>query len=127
MGEVKYTGKYAMSMPEFDWYPDGEVPLCAGTLRDGINGYGNKDRCKLDCSKPNKWSKPKKTMILTFVIKTLSMICNSDVVSGKWLGLQYTRTPVDKASVESPPYIISQCLLGLNNPHSPICITSHSN
>ena len=38
VGAIIHAGICATSMPEFDQYPEGEVPLCTGTLRDGTSG-----------------------------------------------------------------------------------------
>ena len=87
-----------MPIPEFDQYPKGEVPLCAGTLiSDGTSGCKTPEY-ELDHSNPDKWAKPKKDTMKTFVAKTPNISWHPIIVTSKWLGIKHIRNTADRAS-----------------------------
>ena len=99
-GPICWNGKGPMPMPDFDSYPKGEKPICAGTAKNDSWGCRAKNNCDLDHTPHDKWSKPKATFLQKFVKATTNMFWNKDVVSDEWLGINVgNRIPTkDKAS-----------------------------
>ena len=62
-------------------------------MRNGTWGC-NKPTYKLDHNVPQKWSKPKKKMIIKLVKTTPDSTWNMPVVDNKWLGVK----PSNKAN-----------------------------
>ena len=72
-GAIVWKGSSSMPMPEFDDYPKGEKPLCAGTVKDNTWGCGSRGKCELDHSPHDQWSQPKAAFMQKFVEATKNM------------------------------------------------------
>ena len=97
-GPIIWNGSGAMPMPEFDAYPKGEKPCCAGIVKDKTWGCGSRTKCELDHSPHDQWSKPKATFMQKFVKATANMWWNKELVSDEWLGKRLNNTISGKAS-----------------------------
>ena len=97
-GPIVWKGSGSMPMPEFDDYPKGEKPLCAGTVKDNTWGCGSRGKCELDHTPHDQWSKPKTSFMQQFVKVTKNMWWNKEVVSDEWLGKRLGNPVKKKAS-----------------------------
>ena len=97
-GAIVWRQSTSMPMPDFDDYPKGEKPLCAGTVKDNTWGCGSRGKCELDHSAHDKWSQPKAAFMQKFVKATKNMWWNKDIVSDDWLGVRLGNPATKKAS-----------------------------
>ena len=97
-GPIIWNGSGTMPMPEFDAYPKGEKPCCAGIVKDKTWGCGSRRKCELDHAPHDQWSKPKATFMQKFVKATANMWWNRDLVSDEWLGKRLNNNLTGKES-----------------------------
>ncbi len=79
-------------MPKDHEWPEGEKPLCAGKLQDGIKGCGRPNSCAFNHAYPNAWSPALMKFMKAHVDKHECLKWNYNDVTPEMLGMQYSKS-----------------------------------